>query len=204
MIAFNDAPAAEPMPVATSTVVAVATATTATIPASSPEPLPAVTQAVPQPDQPPVPVVPPSVAPAPTLLTVAPTATQGIVQVTTPPQTGTMAAAAALQDIYHSRNPKWQVSLKSAKKRYKINVETIDLGMTSTRNGFAYLNCRSEMTERTSFLPALLSICFNRRVAATNRLNLPRYSAWLAGRSNCAARSVPANAPWGRSRRAWR
>jgi len=117
---------------------------------------------------PPKPVAEPAPisAPVPALIPMAPAATDA-----------PMAATAALMDLYASRNPKWEVSLKSAKTSYKINTDKVELSITSARAGYVYLMMVGTDNEG-GYLLFPNDFDQGNAIKANQTLSLPRRGLW--------------------------
>lgn len=115
------------------------------------------------PDQPPLP------AEAPPALSVATAAVA-------PPAAVNGSAQDALMDIYNSRDPKWRVTLASPKASYKIRQESVELEVTSDRDGYLYLILVGSSNQGYLLFPNEFD--HDNAVKSGQKLTLPRPGSW--------------------------
>jgi len=166
VLAFNQAEAV-PTTATTTSTSKPATTTTATTTTSTLAPLKPPAQPVPAPQI----FEPPPAFPTPF--------PQQIVQPVPaiPVTTTSVAATATLQDIYNSRNAKWNVRLKAPKTKVKINVDMIDLTIASARAGYVYLFMVGTDNDG-AYLLFPNEYDQDNAIKAGKTLSLPKKSSW--------------------------
>lgn len=93
--------------------------------------------------------------------------------------TGTGSAIAGMMDIYHSRNPRWEVGFSADKAVYRIGQEAVELAVQSARAGYAYIfmvGTEDDGKGLTLLFPNERDM--NNRIEAGQPLALPRQDKW--------------------------